>query len=278
MVGTAFRVECLLPVNASEYVVERDSLAFRAMIMKDLNLSKMEFLDCKPHGSSGAYIARLATRPDFGGYVPKAWVDWVVGDQLEFVDELQYDPALMGGPGQYKLLVKCVPPWLGQRADIRCTLSFEHVSERECRQVLEGSVAIKVIWLGRIAEPLVVRGLQQAYRDLPAAVQRWAEFREQLIAEGRAEELLAGRPAIPFPQYPASAAAGSMTGQDSPPGSPAASAPAMSAASDGPHGSAGRLAAGQQGRCTHVRQDSGGHAAEEGCTAKWGGCSAGVAA
>lgn len=222
---TQFRVEALLNgISAADYVVERDSDAFRALAQQHLSLRKMEFLaDDAQHSPASASVLRLATRPSTGttytplptplptppnyplhhptthhhltGYIPGKFIDYLTGDQLEFVDHITYDPNnLPCADGSYQLNVCCMLPWLSKRADIHVALRFEHVSPTCCRQVLEGRIAIKIPGIGRIAEPLVVNGLRQAYADLPKLISKWVVFRETALAEGSGETLVRGVP------------------------------------------------------------------------------------
>lgn len=193
---TTFRVEAVFEgISCRDYVIERDSTAFRDLAKQHLALRKMEFYDDKISAEgSGISIQRLATRPT--GYIPSKFVDWLTCDQLEFVDHITYDPANLpsSADGAYQLSVQCMVPWLAKRADIHLTLRFEPTGEQRCRQVLEGTVAIKIPGVGRIAEPLIINGLRQAYADLPKLVAQWVTFRSAALADRRTHVLTQGVP------------------------------------------------------------------------------------
>lgn len=195
---TTFRVETMLEgISARDYVVERDSTAFRELAMQHLALRKMQFYDDEAptaKTSTASTTQRLATRPSTG-YIPSKFVDWLTGDQLEFVDHITYDRAhLPNKDGTYQLSVQCMVPWLAKRADIHVVLRFEPVGEQCCRQVLEGTVAIKIPGVGRMAEPLIINGLRQAYASLPKLVTQWVTLKTQALQEGRANILTQGVP------------------------------------------------------------------------------------
>lgn len=59
---------------------------------------------------------------------------------------------------------------------INCTLTIEEVSERECRQTLEGDVHIGVMGLGSIAERIICSSLRDVYSGIPEIANRRAKY------------------------------------------------------------------------------------------------------
>lgn len=61
----------VLPITAELLFAERDTAAFRALLMKTLRLGKMEFISCV-RDNSGMYTVKLVTQPELGSWVPKS--------------------------------------------------------------------------------------------------------------------------------------------------------------------------------------------------------------
>lgn len=62
----------VLPIKAELLFAERDTAAFRALLMKTLRLGRMEFISCDRDNSTGAYTVKLVTQPELGSWVPKS--------------------------------------------------------------------------------------------------------------------------------------------------------------------------------------------------------------
>ena len=58
------------------------------------------------------------------------------------------------------------------QATVKLQLVIEEVGKASCRQVLQGTVDINILGLGKIAEKLVVDNLQKVYAGLPAVASR----------------------------------------------------------------------------------------------------------
>ncbi len=58
------------------------------------------------------------------------------------------------------------------QATVKLQLVIEEVGKAACRQVLQGTVDINILGLGKIAEKLVVDNLQKVYAGLPAVASR----------------------------------------------------------------------------------------------------------
>ena len=59
------------------------------------------------------------------------------------------------------------------QATVKLQLAIEEVGSATCRQVLQGTVDINIMGLGKIVEKLVVDNLQKVYAGLPAVASRW---------------------------------------------------------------------------------------------------------
>lgn len=66
-------------------------------------------------------------------------------------------------------------PLPATQTTINCTLTIEEVSERECRQTLEGDVHIGVMGLGSIAERIICSSLRDVYSGIPEIAKRRAK-------------------------------------------------------------------------------------------------------
>jgi hypothetical protein len=83
--GTHLDVQAILPCNAQQYYVERDSAAFRALLAKALNLGVYKFRDTWREG--GTTFVRLVTKPEISSWVPSAVRNAVANaSEIEFHD------------------------------------------------------------------------------------------------------------------------------------------------------------------------------------------------
>lgn len=60
------------------------------------------------------------------------------------------------------------------QAKIESSLIIEQVTPQTCRQTLEGTIEIKIIGLGHVAEKIVVENLKNVYKGVPKIVERWS--------------------------------------------------------------------------------------------------------
>ena len=58
------------------------------------------------------------------------------------------------------------------QSKIECWLTIEEETPETCRQTLEGSIEIKILGLGHIAERIVVDNLKNVYKGVPRIVER----------------------------------------------------------------------------------------------------------
>lgn len=58
------------------------------------------------------------------------------------------------------------------QAKIDSWLSIEELTPTTCRQTLEGTVEIKILGLGTIAERIIVDNLKGVYKGVPKIVER----------------------------------------------------------------------------------------------------------
>eukprot|EP00887_Chlorella_sp_A99_P004576 scaffold4.g4576.t1 len=216
----AFCAEAVLPLDAQSMFIERDSAAFRSLLSKArlefellhscifqplcsrhlnnkslaLKIGQMEFRDLW-EGENGSTFVRLVTKPEFGAWVPKGVAGSVKSSQLEFVDIVEYRPSeIVQSP--YRIFVRTESPLLGDKLDIRMTLTIEEVDAESCVQRLEGTIHVGIFGVGRVVESIIRDSLVNTYKKLPDIVARWAAFRQQAIAAGDGRALLAGRPPI----------------------------------------------------------------------------------
>ena len=85
--GTQLDVQAILPCNAHQYFVERDSAAFRALIAKALRLGVYSFRDTWQEGKDGSTFVRLVTKPEISSWVPSAVRNAVANaSEIEFHD------------------------------------------------------------------------------------------------------------------------------------------------------------------------------------------------
>lgn len=83
--GTEIDVEAILPCNAHEYFVERDSAAFQSLLAKSLKLGTLCFRDAWEEG--GSTFVRVVTKPDVASWVPASVRNAVANaSEVEFFD------------------------------------------------------------------------------------------------------------------------------------------------------------------------------------------------
>ena len=104
------------------------------------------------------------------------------------------------------------------QAHIECELTIEEETPDTCRQTLEGNVDIHIFGLGKvhtlpryipgggssallthsagqIAESIIADNLRKVYGGIPAIVERWVEFRNEVLKQpGGQAVLVSGRP------------------------------------------------------------------------------------
>ncbi|CAL8471107.1 g10649 [Coccomyxa elongata] len=192
MPGHRFKVSAVLPIAASDYFIERDSAAFRSLVSKSMKVGALEIVDCWMEGNSEVY--KFVTKLDVNKYVPKS-LQKHFSEGLHYTDIITYDPKLIAC-APYRLPVKSIAPIFPEKARIECTLL---ISDEEpgvsCRQTLEGEVEFKLMGLGRLAQRIVVDNLEKVYQSMPMVVQRWVEFRNEVLQqEGGRDILFSGRP------------------------------------------------------------------------------------
>lgn len=187
------KVSADLPADAATYMLERDSAAYRSLMAKMLELGSLEFVDLWQDPPST--FVRMVTKPKFGAWVPKAVQRQLAAGTVDFHDIIEYRPEYLAA-SPYKILIRTLSPFLGDRLDVRMTLSVERLGERWCRQSLEGHVNVQLLGVGRVVEGIVRDSLVSTYRRLPEVVRRWQVFRAEALAAGNGAALLLGRPAF----------------------------------------------------------------------------------
>ncbi|GAB4823910.1 hypothetical protein N2152v2_010956 [Parachlorella kessleri] len=178
-----YQVEANLPIDCRTYFVERDAASFRSLLAKTLSLGEYEFVEAWSEGP--VKFVKLKTKPDFSAWVPKSAAGALPLTDLEFFDIIKYDPAELEHP-PYRL-----------HTNIHSTLTIEEMGPNKTRQVLEGEIKVKVFGLGGLAERMVKSSLERTYKRLPEVVERWVEFREEVLRQpGGNQRLLLGRPSL----------------------------------------------------------------------------------
>ncbi|BDA45295.1 hypothetical protein COCOBI_07-0820 [Coccomyxa sp. Obi] len=193
MPANKFKVSAVLPIAASDYFIERDSAAFRSLMSKSMKVGALEIVDCWMEADAEVY--KFVTKLDVDKYVPKGLQKHFSKEGLHYTDIITYDPKLIAF-APYRLPVKSIAPILPEKARIECTLI---ISDEEpgisCRQTLQGEVEFKLMGLGSLAQRIVVDNLEKVYQVMPLVVQRWVEFRTEVLQqEGGRDILFSGRP------------------------------------------------------------------------------------
>ncbi|KAG7675223.1 hypothetical protein Ndes2526B_g08087 [Nannochloris sp. 'desiccata'] len=195
--GTHLDVQAILPCNAQQYYVERDSAAFRALLSKALSLGVYKFRDTWRDG--GSTFVRLVTKPEISSWVPSSVRNAVANaSEIEFHDIIEYRPSDTTGPS-YTLHVRTESPFLGDKLRVNTTLELIPQTDNTTLQRLSGTVCVRMLGMGGLIEKAIRDNLVKTYQQLPEIVSRWEAYRaELLVQEGDAGRgvLLAGRPPV----------------------------------------------------------------------------------
>ncbi|KAK9901312.1 hypothetical protein WJX75_005857 [Coccomyxa subellipsoidea] len=193
MPGHHFKVSAVLPIAASDYFIERDSAAFRSLVSKSMKVGALDIVDGWMEGESEVY--KFVTKLEVDNYVPKSLQRHFSKEGLHYTDIITYDPKLIAR-APYRLPVKSIAPILPEKSRIECMLTIaEEEPGVSCRQTLEGEVEFKLMGLGHLAARIVADNLEKVYQGMPLVVQRWVDFRNEVLQqEGGRDILFSGRP------------------------------------------------------------------------------------
>lgn len=193
---TVLHYEALLPINAKQWFVERDTAAYLSLQSRMLNLGRQEFVESWKQGDVA--FVKMVTKPNPGAWLPgSAQKSLVKDDQLEMVDTIAFEGQQLDRGPPYVLPVKSEIPVLGGKTDIHFKITIVDAGPNKTKQILDGSATIKIFGLGKLAEKMLKRSMKQTYEKLPEVVQKWQMHRND-IARGPGGEarLLAGRPSV----------------------------------------------------------------------------------
>ncbi|KAK9830091.1 hypothetical protein WJX72_009745 [[Myrmecia] bisecta] len=188
-----FKVSAVLPIPAHLFFVERDSAAFRSLVAKVMKLGCLEIVEGWTK-ADGVEVYKLVTSPDLDKFVPKNLQHHLPGGSLKYTDIIEYDPRRIA-QSPFKLKVTSIPPVFASRSTIKAELTIERETDTTCRQTLEGTVDIRIFALGKIAESIIASSLKDVYSGIPAIVERWVAFRNEVLKSPNGHEVLVhGRP------------------------------------------------------------------------------------
>ena len=200
--GTPLDVQAILPCNAQQYYVERDSAAFRSLLANALSLGVYKFRDTwKDH--NGSTFVRLITKPEISSWVPSALRNAIANaSEIEFHDIIEYRPSDISGPS-YKLHVRTESPFLGDKLNVTTTLELIRLTENTTLQRLSGTIYVRMFGMGSLIERAIRDNMIKTYQKLPEIVSRWEAYRAELLNNKNGDGdvhvhgvLLAGRPPV----------------------------------------------------------------------------------
>jgi hypothetical protein len=114
--------------------------------------------------------------------VPSGLGKFLPGDgDLAFVDVIEYDPALLATT-PYATPIHSAVPLLGNRTKIEATVTFEDAGPDLTRQVLECECKVGAPFVGKLAEKVLKKSMEETYSQLPDIVARWEEMRKDMMA------------------------------------------------------------------------------------------------
>eukprot|EP00736_Rhodelphis_marinus_P000573 Rmarinus@m.928 len=167
-----FRVECVIPMPAAQYWVERDTTEFRVLQCEVLSLKKVELLE--EYRENGEIVQVVRTIPNME--LPSAVKSLLGGKEFVFDDTLRR-PAQTGPP--YECTFVSNPPVLTDRTKVSGRLYLKELDGGSCLQVLEGTATVSIFGIGGIVERTIVHGLKDTYAKLPIVVCRWNKLRRK---------------------------------------------------------------------------------------------------
>eukprot|EP00898_Chlorokybus_atmophyticus_P006372 jgi/Chlat1/6736/Chrsp50S06435 len=175
-----FRVECDIPMNVTQYFIERDTAAFRALTCKVLGMKGMRVTEAWAD-KEGHPCIKLVTIPNVD--IPKTLVRFLGGEDFTFTDILTYPLPSHEEKSSYQLKFMTIPPIQPKKADISGTLTFVRIDDSHCKQVLDGHVDVRVFGLSTVIENIVTQSLKETYKQLPKVMELWLLIREQVLRE-----------------------------------------------------------------------------------------------